>query len=62
MDPNETLVELREAISLYDGGPDHDYEAAGRFMNAFEALDEWLSKGGFLPDAWVNGNRDLFEA
>jgi hypothetical protein len=23
-------------------------------LEAFEALDEWLTKGGFLPDEWLN--------
>lgn len=48
MDPNETLAELRKlAARLLDTGgwPDDMAEK-------FQALDEWLSKGGFLPTDW----------
>src|ERR1700751_2999954 len=46
MDPNETLKALR-------------YLMQGNFVESqtrelFEALDEWLSKGGFLPSDWVS--------
>lgn len=43
MDPNATLANARKA--LLDGNLN---EAAF----AYEALDNWLVKGGFLPDAW----------
>lgn len=44
MDPNVTLARLREKMQ-------------GNFIESetrelFEALDGWLSKGGFLPDDW----------
>jgi hypothetical protein len=40
MDPNTTLEELRELIA--NGFYDLD-------VDRFEALDQWLSRGGFLP-------------
>jgi hypothetical protein len=43
MDPNAALRELREAIHQ-----DDTHTAAERF----EALDEWLSRGGYLPERW----------
>ena len=43
MDPNETLAIIRNSFAATD------YEAA---EEAFEALDEWLSRGGFLPKEW----------
>jgi hypothetical protein len=48
MDPNETLRQLREKMQ-------------GNFIESetrelFEALDEWLAKGGFLPKEW---NREV---
>lgn len=46
MDPNAALEALRLAVRS-----DEDSQAA------FEALDEWLSKGGFLPAAWDTGER-----
>lgn len=43
MDPNATLTELRDMIQ---GTEDPD------LIEKFEALDGWLSKGGFLPRDW----------
>ncbi len=54
MDPNETLKELRELIDLVLRGDDTSvFEAATKF----EDLDEWISKGGFLPEAWNRRGR-----
>lgn len=44
MDPNETLEQLRRAA---DGSASPD-----EVQELFHDLDEWLSGGGFLPDAW----------
>lgn len=46
MDPNATLKELRELLKR---GMRPDLERA---RELFEALDEWILKGGFLPDDW----------
>lgn len=43
MDPDATLAEAREAIQAWEFGVAAD---------AFVALDEWLSSGGFPPKAW----------
>lgn len=57
MDPNEALKGLRRSIkNARESGELEDNEAEyaalqGVFEYA-EALDEWLSRGGFLPDAW----------
>jgi hypothetical protein len=50
VDPNIALDKLREmcAESLDDGGNDR----AGDIATQFEALDQWLSNGGFLPSEW----------
>jgi hypothetical protein len=61
MDPNETLATLRtEAGDIItciatdpEGSDGRIIAAAADMAEAFEALDEWLSKGGFLPDAWA---------
>jgi hypothetical protein len=57
MDPNETLRLLREraanVIRQADEGLDNP-EACFDLAEAFQNLDEWISKGGFLPDAWKN--------
>jgi hypothetical protein len=48
MDPNATLTALRNALA------DGDAESAAEY---FEALDEWLEKGGFLPTVWEGTSR-----
>jgi hypothetical protein len=43
MDPNVALQQLRAAMRNGEADLAHDL---------FEELDEWLSRGGFLPAAW----------
>lgn len=45
MDPTQCLRDLREAV---DRG---DCETAAE---RFRDLDEWLSRGGFLPGQWAS--------
>lgn len=66
MDPNETLKELRKALkgldealatrdaveSLVDPYKDYDDDDVRNAVERFQALDEWLSQGGFLPRDW----------
>lgn len=50
MDVNEVLRQAREAmVDIYNspGG-----EGGYRLAKLFGTLDEWLSKGGFLPTDW----------
>lgn len=70
MDPNETLTRMRDAMAalrtaLEEDGPDDVDELVGGdpiedaavdLLDAVEDLDEWLTKGGFVPDAWVRHN------
>lgn len=44
MDPNATLAMIRDYIA------EGDTEAA---TDLFGALDEWIVRGGFLPDHWA---------
>lgn len=60
MDPNETLRRLRELLStrqnLDDDDQDNDQElirVGDDIAELVEALDTWLTKGGFLPAAWT---------
>lgn len=46
MDPNATLQEIRELVGN-NGGND-----VGRLVELIDALDEWLTNGGFLPSDW----------
>jgi hypothetical protein len=55
MDPNAALNAIREAITEFNK-PDTESEeylgAVDDLIDNFNALDEWLGKGGFLPTAW----------
>lgn len=57
MDPDAALAEIRDIISRWnrDGG----LVVAARLAELVDGLDGWLSKGGFLPDAWCNGGPRL---
>jgi hypothetical protein len=60
MDPNATLRKLRELVMRVQGGTGRvDPE---EFAELVEALDGWLTSGGFLPEAWdgaiSGGERD----
>lgn len=55
VDPNEALKNAREAIHQFNNCNEHVLtraREAEKLVDAFEALDGWLSKGGFLPKAW----------
>ena len=52
MDPNETLKQIREVIRDLRDGEMPSMHAADTLADLFEGLDDWLTKGGFLPDAW----------
>jgi hypothetical protein len=58
MDPNEALRRAREAAALIDWsnspGPEQN------LLEAFRALDEWITAGGLLPDAWAK-RRGIFQ-
>lgn len=43
MDPNVALSQLR--VAMAQGNFDEAYDQ-------FENLDHWLTRGGFLPEAW----------
>lgn len=56
MDPNAALAEIRKLVeraSDLESFPRPDpAELLTELAEAVEGLDEWLSKGGFLPTAW----------
>lgn len=54
MDPNTTLAELREYVRKVLYAPEElDNDDIGdEICERFEALDNWIARGGFLPDAW----------
>lgn len=60
MDPEANLKEQRELFKKIneagpplDGGDDKEYvEDLVSLAVLAEAMDNWLSRGGFLPTAW----------
>lgn len=67
MDPNEALKRARKATARIRELQDKDPEALTKeeaeeheqehenLVESFEALDGWLSNGGFLPTGWKAG-------
>jgi hypothetical protein len=66
VDPDAALANARSAtaavIAILDAIPDDvtplDVDLATRanaLAEAFDALDTWLSRQGFLPGAWARG-------
>jgi hypothetical protein len=68
MDPNQTLRELRDymylAAETLDSSADADKSGfrmtvlLGDIVQRWQALDEWLTRAGGLPDAWNVGRVD----
>ena len=55
MDPNEALRLARGVVEKFhqpDDDSETDLEDLRRLVEAFDALDGWLSRGGFLPEEW----------
>jgi hypothetical protein len=56
MDPDAALATARSALAAIRAGEDshgeHMTDAKDDLVDAFEALDGWISRGGFLPAAW----------
>jgi hypothetical protein len=50
MDPDENLKEQREIVDRILDGNEENYVKLAELV---EALDKWISKGGFLPKAWA---------
>ncbi|MFE0099827.1 hypothetical protein [Streptomyces sp. NPDC059009] len=56
MDPNATLMRLRRAVDRIEvvaASPEEDW--SGELIDVlehFDALDQWLRRGGFLPSDW----------
>ncbi len=53
MDPDVTLAEMRRLRDKWLHGPDKWNELdIDSLVDEFMALDEWLSRGGYLPYDW----------
>lgn len=51
MDPNTVLQDIRDLVSALEADPTR-FHAVEELTERFTALDEWLSKGSFLPRDW----------
>ena len=54
MDPNKALEDVRDIIARIEDTDDvlPTFELAEQLAEIVGGLDEWLSRGGFLPDDW----------
>lgn len=52
MDPDKCLADIRYLVEQLPA----DDGAASALAERVQALDEWISRGGFLPDAWLVDN------
>lgn len=50
MDPTAALASLRELIAYVDANPVS--EEHQQLADHLRELDDWLSRGGFLPHDW----------
>jgi hypothetical protein len=56
MDPDTTLAILRKGCEMVSRMEEDDVDPVlADMVEAFESLDEWLSKGGFVPRDWSAG-------
>jgi len=51
MDPNETLKVLREMVARVFADDNAD-DNATELAETFDNLDNWITRGGFLPEGW----------
>lgn len=53
MDPDDTLTQIRELITKYQTSAEEmSTSDAAELVLLVDGLDEWLTKGGFLPTEW----------
>jgi len=59
MDPNIALDKLREMCAEATQSEEGELLGINIFdvTEAFEALDQWLSNGGFLPSEWQDARK-----
>lgn len=59
MDVNATLARLRELVKEIDAAADNEHKAdiADEFADLIDGLDQWITRGGFLPSAWQRGQK-----
>lgn len=53
MDPDETLRILRAYVTAVNFSRTEMNPSSRDWVEAFGALDDWLTAGGFLPQSWA---------
>ena len=55
MDPNEALEACRKSIQDFElaDGVYNELDELLELVEAFQDLDNWLTKGGFKPKEWA---------
>lgn len=51
MDPNATLDEIRRLVPVIANGNGNEHDAM-RLAELIDALDEWITRAGYLPAPW----------
>jgi hypothetical protein len=63
MDPNAALTQIREIVASWHTDESGDaIETGSTLVELIQGLDEWLSKGGFTPEAWSAETETLVAA
>lgn len=53
MDPDATLAQIRDLIVKYQTSAEEmSTSDAAELVELVDGLDEWMTKGGFLPTDW----------
>jgi hypothetical protein len=53
MDPNECLRKIRNLVEKSSGKELDSFEV-DMLCELFQALDDWIMRGGFLPEQWLH--------
>ena len=61
MDPNATLAEIRQILTAITRAPGpvvaREAQLGSQLAERVNELDDWISRGGALPDAWAKGSQ-----
>ncbi len=59
MDINVALAMMRRQVAAYYAG---QVVEMSTLVDAFAAIDSWLTRGGFLPLAWTEHRNNMIRA
>lgn len=52
MDPDAALEEVRRIVARADAEGTDIVEDYNRLIDLIDGLDQWISRGGFMPKVW----------